>query len=201
MVALGQRAAAPAPATCAARLVVRCLATIVAVFLLAGSAVAEPDAGGANERVIKAAYLARFIEYVDWPAITLPQPDTPYTIAVAGDPGLVDALREIVVDRRVDGRALHVLSAHAGEIPPGVHMLFIAASSQPAFHAALPEPDRPVLVVTQFPGALGQGATLNFVALDGHLRFEASVADAQRRHLKLGAGLLSVAVNLRRSGS
>jgi hypothetical protein len=179
---------------------VRCLAAIVAVLALAGSAFAQSDTGGVDEQVIKAAYLARFIEYVDWPATALPNPDTPYTIGVAGDPRLVDALHDIVVGRQVDGHPLRVVSVHPGDTPAGVHLLFIAASSEQAFHDALPPPERPVLVVSQFPGALSQGAAVNFLVVDGHLRFEASVPNAQRRHLKLGAGLLSVAVNIRRGG-
>jgi hypothetical protein len=192
---------APTPPALRAVALVRCLATIVAVLALAGSAFAQSDTGEVDERVIKAAYLARFIEYVDWPRTALPNPDTPYTIGVAGDPLLVDALHHIVVDRHVNGHPLRVVSVGPGETPPGVHLLFIAASSEQAFHDALPAPDSPVLVVSEFPGALANGAAVNFVVLDGHLRFEVSVPNAQRRHLKLGAGLLSVAVNIRRAGS
>jgi hypothetical protein len=184
-----------------ARALLRCLATIVGVLVLATNAAAQSDAAAASERLIKAAYLARFIEYVDWPADSLPLLDTPYTIGVVGEPELVDALRGIIVNRRIDGRALRVRSVAAGETATDAHVLFVAASSESAFRAALPAPDGPVLVVAQFPGALNHGATLNFVVLDGHVRFEASIPAAQHRHLKLGAGLLSVAMNVRRGGT
>jgi hypothetical protein len=184
----------------AARVLLRCLATLVGVVVLTTTAAAQSDAA-ANERLIKAANLARFIEYVDWPATALPLPDTPYTIAVVGEPALVDALRGIIVDRRIDGRAVHVRSVEPGEAARDVHVLFVAVSSEPAFRAALPAADDPVLVVAQFPDALNHGAALNFVVLDGHVRFEASIPAAQHRHLKLGAGLLSVAMNVRRGNT
>jgi hypothetical protein len=49
------------------------------------------------------------------------------------------------------------------------------------------------LVVTEWDNALREGSVINFVSVDGQVRFEVSLEAAQRRHLRLSARLLSVA--------
>jgi hypothetical protein len=53
--------------------------------------------------------------------------------------------------------------------------------------------DRPILIVTDQPGALEQGSTVNFLLEDQHVRFEISTAAAKRSGLLIGSGLLAVA--------
>jgi len=50
-----------------------------------------------------------------------------------------------------------------------------------------------MLVVTDSPGALKRGSMINFVLSDGHLRFEISLAAADRAGLSLSSRLLAVA--------
>ena len=54
---------------------------------------------------------------------------------------------------------------------------------------------RLALVVTESPGALHQGSALNFVSIDGQIRFELSLDAAEKRGLKLSSRLVAVSNN------
>ena len=71
-----------------AAFVVLCLAG--AGLPLAAAASAPPAAMVASTERVQAAYLHRFLNYVDWPASVLAQADTPYVIGVAGDDTVAD---------------------------------------------------------------------------------------------------------------
>jgi len=44
---------------------------------------------------------------------------------------------------------------------------------------------------------LSQGSAINFLISGGRVRFEVALENAEKRHLKLGSGLLRVAQNVR----
>jgi len=179
--------------------VTRALARFVACMtLLAGLLIALPviaaDTEAAAERRIKAAFLVKFVEYVEWPPGAFTGADAPLVIGVAGDDAMVRELQSMVVDRRFGERRFEARAVVGDDLATHpVQVLFVAHGPYaPSDHGP------PMLVVTDVPSGLGPGATLNFVVKDGRVQFEASLEDAERRHLKLGSGLLSVARNLRR---
>jgi len=53
------------------------------------------------------------------------------------------------------------------------------------------------LVVTEWEHALKQGSVINFVIVDGQVRFEISLETAQRRNIRMSSRLLSVAHSVR----
>ena len=52
---------------------------------------------------------------------------------------------------------------------------------------------RPILAVTDAPTGLADGGALNFVPVQGRVRFEASLPAAERAGLRLSSRLLAVA--------
>jgi hypothetical protein len=148
------------------------------------------------DRGVKAAYLYKFAGYVAWPEDAFPRADTPITIAIIGDDQLADALAAYVAARLVDDRALVVRKQKDDDVPDGVHILFIAGAETVRLRAAL-RSTRPILIVTEFEGALAQGSTINFLISGGRVRFEVSLESSERRRLKLSSGVLRVAQSVR----
>jgi hypothetical protein len=74
-------------------------------------------------------------------------------------------------------------------------MLFVgraAAASLPKLGA---QPG--VLVVSEAEGALEHGAMINFVGIDGRVRFEVAPEAAERRGLRISSRMLAVAQHVR----
>jgi hypothetical protein len=172
----------------ACRLVLLCAAA------LAGwSAGAAEDATSLEQRV-KAAFLYQFASYVEWPAQSFAQPDTPVTIAVMGAEQLAAELKQLSAGRTVGGRTVEVRQVRPGETLAGINILFIGSAE----NARLPQvvqaaKQRPMLIVTETDGALGQGSMINFVIVDRRVRFEVALDSVERSGLKLSSRLLAVA--------
>jgi len=177
-----------------AALVALCLAG--AGLPLAAPAAAAPPIAASAER-IQAAYLHKFLNYVDWPVAMLPQADTPYVIGIAGDDTVADELARIAAGRSVNNRGVIVKRVLPGDALGGIHLLYIGegerARQVPWLRMAK---GRPILTVTATDGALEQGSVINFQTVDGRVRFEVSIDAAEQVGLRLNSRLFSVATNV-----
>ena len=144
---------------------------------------------------MKAAYLFRFLSFVEWPPSSFLRPDSPIVIGVLGDEAVLEELRGIVPGRVVQGRPVAAARLREGASLAGVHVLFVGreASAQLARLA----PTKGILVVSDSERGLDQGAVVNFVRDEGRVRFEVAVDAAERRELKISSRMLAVASSVR----
>jgi hypothetical protein len=151
-------------------------------------------AQAASAASVKAAYLYKMLGYVDWPPASFAQDDAPQVIGVLGDDAVYAELLQIVAGRRVNSRAVVARRLVAGDAVDDLHELFVGRGASANLAGWLPGlRGRPVLVVTDAPSGLTESSVLNFVLVDGHVRFEASIPAAERSGLKLSSRLLAVA--------
>jgi hypothetical protein len=149
---------------------------------------------------VKAAFLYRFLEYVDWPIDA--NVEGPLTIAVLGDESLTAELHRNVRGRTAHGREIRARAVNTVQEGLDAAVLFVSASSKKKLAALGREHNRePVLVVTEGDGALDAGSVINFIVVDGNVRFEVSLAAAEQRGLKLSSRLLNVALRVEKSGN
>lgn len=173
----------------------RALAVLAALALprVAGAG-AEPDPDQV-EREVKAAYLYKFGSYVQWPESVFRAADAPLRIGVIAADRLSVDLARAVIGRSVNGRPVSVQRLAPNEaVPADVNVLFIGRE--------LAEPQRvrilaglrgrPVLTVTE-AGAGGWGGIINFVVVDGRVRFEIAPRVAGAGSLTISARLLAAA--------
>lgn len=148
---------------------------------------------------VKAAFIFKFANYVEWPVDTFAAADAPIRIAVMGADPLAAELATMVVGRTVQGRPLAIRRMAAGESIAGVHVIFIGAAQAPGLRRVMEEsPTEATLVVTDFQGALELGSMINFAPVERRLKFEIALDNAEKRRLKLSSRLLAVALGVRR---
>lgn len=173
------------------------LCLLLALLCLAAAPRALPQAAdeGNLEHKVKAAFLFRFTGYADWPQASFPQADTPMVIAVMGADDVAAELSQIARGR-VSGNnhPIVVRRLKEGESLAGVHMLFVGGADRARVAAAVKAAQqRPVLVVSEAEGALAAGSAINFLIVDGRVRFEVSSSSADRNGVRLSSRLLAVA--------
>jgi hypothetical protein len=181
--------------------VARTFAFLGLLLLASGPALVAHAQDEANvlERRVKAAFVFKFTSYVEWPAGAFPQADTPVTIAVVGDDELAAELAQTVAGRTVDGRPLLVRKPKGVESLADVHMLFVGRAEIARLSQWVKSTQsKPVLIITDVPGALNQGGMINFVVIQQRVRFEISLDEAEKRGLRLSSRLLAVAQSVRR---
>jgi len=145
---------------------------------------------------VKAAYLFRFAQYIEWPAIA---PDAPFVIAVSGADDVAAHLERLVPGMSVGGRRVEVRQITRVPELEGVQILYVgtkAFSRTRALRARAIE--MPILLVTDNENGLDGGGVINFIEVDRNLRFEISLNAADRSKLKINSALLSVAARIER---
>lgn len=168
---------------------------ILISLLVAGVAPAfAANDASAVEYQVKAAYLYRMAEYVEWPSSAFERPDEPIRVAVVGSDALAEILAGMLAGRTANHRGFVVRPAAVGDDIEGAHIVFVGRREAASLKKVLGSlKSRPVLTVTETPDGLDNGSVVNFVPLDNRIGFEISLGAAERNGLKLSSRLLAVA--------
>lgn len=161
-----------------------------ALLALAASVLpAAADVG--SERGIKAAFVSKFIGYVEFPGRAAA---APLVIGVAGADDIAAELARIVGNRGINGRPVSVRVISPADRLDSVDVLFVGLGmSDRAERLLRSAAAEGILTITEFDRALRQGSVINFRIVDERVRFEVSLAAADKAGLKLSSRLLSVA--------
>lgn len=159
---------------------------IVAVLALAQSARAGDQSA---EYAVKAAFLANFVKFIDWPQASL----TGNTVVVG------------VIGRDPFGRQLDELMSKAGDArkivvkrvdwntASSVNMVFVPASEQVNQDAVAKLVSKRIVVVGESPGFAAKGGVIGFVLSSGRIGFEINVGSARNAGVTLSSRLLQLA--------
>lgn len=147
----------------------------------------------ASEAGVKAAFLYKFANYVEWPPAAFASPTAPLVIGVTGSEDVAKELERIVPGRAVNGHPVEVRRMKEGEGPAGVHVLFIGRD-HPVMQGVLGAVQgQPILTVTDSPRGFDLGSVVNFVPAGDRLAFEVSLDSAEKSGLRISARMLAVA--------
>lgn len=173
--------------------ILRPLLVCAMALALLGTVVArsQPTAHGAEE--VKAAYLYKFVGFIEWPDSAFASAESPVVIGVAGTEAVYAELSRVLAGRTGHGRALVARRLVPGDPVDGVHVLFVGDAAIVRGPWMQRVRDRPLLIVTDTPQGLESGSALNFVLVDDRVRFEASSRAIERAGLKVSSRLLALA--------
>jgi len=171
----------------------RGLAVVLALLVGSSGAQADNEATFAEYR-IKAAFLLKFVGFIDWPAATFDRADAPFVISVIGGTPLGTELARIAAGRQVNGHPVQVRLLGRGDSSAGSQVLFVGHADGTRLSAIVAATEgAPVLLVSESDGALAQGTAINFVVADDKVRFDVALHAINRAGLKISARLLAVA--------
>lgn len=148
-----------------------------------------------SEDAVKAAFLYRFTDYVEWPAPALQSAQ--FTIAVLDDPGVAADLAHILAGHQVKGRTARVKLIRHMKEAADAQIVFVGSGDADAHRRLIAGlSGKPILIVTDESRGLEEGSTVNFLLVDHKLRFEVSLSAAAHSGLKISSELLSVAARV-----
>ena len=149
----------------------------------------------ATAEQVKAAYLLKFPNFVSWPSNAFQDASSAFAFAVLDADEVFAELSKQALGREVQGRP--VLVRRITRIDPNdpVHVLYIG-SPVTAWRTPVAGLTH-TLVVASTINALDRGAIINFMIVDGRVRFELSLPSAQQARLRLGSQLIEVAERVR----
>jgi len=148
------------------------------------------------ERSVKAAYLFKFLGYVEFPAAT--DPAAALVVGVMAADDVAAEVTRLTSGRSVNGRPVAVRTLRDGDSTAGLQMLFVGAATERPVQTLRSAAQNGVLTVTDDENGLQQGAIINFRLVEDRIRFEVSLPAAERSNLKLSSRLLSVAYHVQK---
>ena len=154
-------------------------------------------AGALAEDVVKAAYLSKLRNYVEWPARAAPPVGGRTVIGIVGAEEVANNLAQMPAVRDPAKGTLAVRRLRNGDALDGVHILYLGdgwvGRAAPMIEQAAA---RSVLVVTESEGALARGSVINFRVLDERVRFDISLESADKAGLRVSSQLLVLAATV-----
>jgi hypothetical protein len=151
------------------------------------------------ETQVKAAYLYKFASYVEWPERTFANAGSPLQIGVVGADALADELAQLAVGRTTNGRPVIVRKLRGEDSISGLNVLFVGRSTPRRLtEIVAAAKGQSMLLVTETDEALAVGSMINFVVVDGKVRFEVAPRAAGQNNLSISARLLQAAYKVTR---
>ncbi|WP_169577408.1 YfiR family protein [Sinimarinibacterium sp. CAU 1509] len=174
----------------------RALIATLVVTIACALAPVRVQSAEAPELQVRAAFLFNLARFVNWPQDKVPDPSSPITICVAGEPDFASTVRDTIQGKSVGAHALtmHIPAsaselarcqiAYIGEDTSLKEMLTAASGHH---------------VLTVHSAATAQpGGVVRLYLDERRIRFEVNTGAASREQLQLSSKLLSLAqlVNL-----
>ena len=176
----------------------RRLARVSLLVVVAAFAASQASAALFSADAVKAAFLYRFASYIEWPEDAVSE--GPFVIAVYGAEDVAKQLDVLLPKMTVHGRAAEVRRVTRVSDLEGAHIFYVGPAQSLARSRALREAAivRPILLVTDDEHGLDAGGIINFIDVERNVRFDVSLAAADRARLKIAAALLAVAAHVER---
>ncbi|MCD6059698.1 MAG: YfiR family protein [Moraxellaceae bacterium] len=170
------------------RIATACRAGIAVLALLAGGqATAKPSL----EYQLKAVFLYRFSQFVEWPQQAFASAQAPLSVCVLGDDPFGDYLDETVQGEVVKGHPLQVQRyRHVDEVG-ACHILFVSDSEQANLKGILESlHGRNILTVSNGDSFVRGGGIIGFMLEDRRIRLWINPEAARSAGLRISSKLL-----------
>ncbi len=139
---------------------------------------------------VKAAYLVKFCEYVQWPPQVFPLPETPFVLGIQGEDPFGPELDDLARTQTIQGRRIKVRRFRWDEPVREVHLLYVHGDLAQAGAALRAVRDLPVLTVGEGGGV--NEPLIRFRMEDRKVRFTINPEGAHRSSLRISATLLNL---------
>lgn len=162
--------------------------------LLALAFAVPPAAANFAEYQVKAEFLARIAEFVEWPEATFAAPDAPFLIAVAGEDPFGPHLEKLARSKKIQGHPVVLRRWDSAENAVACHMLFVAESEADRLEEILAAAGGfPILIVGDGEGFARRGVHVVLYRAGTHIHFDVNMRALRRSGLIMSSQLLRLA--------
>lgn len=179
-------------------------AIMLAALLFALIAIGTAGAAAPNRNVefaIKATYLYKFSEFIEWPTTAFESGDSPATVCVVGDDPFGATLDKAIAGKQIAKRSIAVKRMAEVEPHSGCQVMYIANSPSESSAKAM-DTIRGENILTITDGAVGdvRQGIINFVIANNRVRFEIDDHAAAENGLVISSKLLALATSVKPKG-
>ncbi len=137
-------------------------------------------------------YIYNFTKYIQWPS-QLQSGD--FVIGIYGKSQMLNELKSMAANRTVGAQKIIIKEVSSFEEAVSCHVLFVP-SNKSHFYTDLKSrlDNKPILIITEKDGLAKLGSSINFVLVDGKLKYELNKTSLDKSGLKVMPDLLKLAI-------
>ncbi len=148
----------------------------------------------ADQYRLKAAFIFRFPQFVEWPSSALERGPT-VDLCVLDPSPFGSVLSELVIGESLEGRSLSVRRITAAEVA-SCHLVYFPAALKNRRETLERIRQSPVLTVSDAPAFLDEGGVVLLRVVSNRVRFEINLRSAELAGLRISPQLLSLALRV-----
>ncbi|HWQ90576.1 MAG TPA: YfiR family protein [Clostridia bacterium] len=146
-----------------------------------------------REYQLKALFLYRFTQFVDWPGSAFKTPASPIVIGVLGTDPFRGNLESAVRNERVHHRQLDIKRYSRILDATNCHLLFISSSENRSLEKILAElKGRSILTVGETEGFASKGGMIELFTEQNRIRFRINVKATREAKLQVSSKMLEL---------
>jgi hypothetical protein len=143
-----------------------------------------------DERDVKAAFLLKVANFVEWPA---QNSQGPLVIGVIGGDAIAKILERGSAGKAVNGRPYAVIRLHGGDEVKSCNLVFIGSSERTKQAVILERTKREhILTVGEVEGFARDGGMINLLVEEGKIRMEVNPQAVDRAGLRVSSKVLAL---------
>lgn len=139
-----------------------------------------------------AAFMYQFTNYIEWP-----NKYSEFVIGVAGNSSIVPQLQQLAAEKKVGNIPIVIKVWNNIDDIGQCNIIFVPESQNGNLQAILNKVEnKPILVVTESPNLIKNGANISFVKVEGKLKFELNKTSSTKMGLNILSALERFALNV-----
>jgi len=156
--------------------------------------ISVPSFSQYNEYEVKAQFMERFTQYIDWPeGSTINNPEIPFRIGIYGENHFENKLDKIAEFVKIKNKKVKLKEVDFKNILD-CDMLFISQCSNEELSEIIRTVKyKGVLLVSDSEGFANKGVHINFYNINNKINFEINIAATHRDTFKVSSRLLKLA--------
>ena len=167
--------------------------TVIVVITVSGRRSVPAQSRTVSEYQVKAAFLYKFAQFVEWPDTAFSSNAASLNICILGKNFFNESLNDIR-DKTVRGRRLSIRTNPSIDNLDQCHVLFISNSEKNQLSHILHRLNNTsVLTVADMEGFTSAGGMINLVMQDNKISFDINLKSARLAALKVSSRLLKLA--------
>ncbi len=171
-----------------------CIILLISSIMFPALVFGEENDAISLENKIKAVFVYNFTKYIEW--VDDDTTDS-FEIGIIGDSDIIFPLQEIAEKALVNKRKIEVIHFQDIQDINSCNILYISASDADELRDILKKiDDRNILTISDSTGFALEGVAINFVIIDGKVKFEINISVINKTGLLVSSQLLRLAILL-----
>ena len=167
---------------------------LLALALCSGVSSSRGGDAAPSESQMKAAFLLNFPKYVEWPASSFTEPNSPIVVAIAGNEEVATEFAALSNGKSIDGHPIKLIRNPTSAECLECHILFIGSREARKVPEIVSElKSASVLTVGESEQFMDQGGMINLALRERRIALEVNLDATRQTELKISSKLMALA--------